>query len=193
MCECALCTFPDKATAAHELQRVLRPGGHIGITDVIADTARLPAELTGLTAWIACVADARPLDEYAEILAGAGLRVRHTERHDQAMARMIDQIEARLAIVRMTARQRAEALGVDFTKAPAMARRHKARAGRRRTRLRATHRQQAHGAGLSPAKWMKAYERGTHKQFLRSGLGGESPRRCMSGGSLFSPCMRVID
>jgi arsenite methyltransferase len=120
VCECAFCTFPDKPTAAAELVRVLRPGGRVGITDVVADPARLPAELTGLAAWVACVADARPIDEYAAILTCAGLRVTHTGRRDTAIGRMIDQIEARLGVVRMTARARAEALGVDFDRAPAV-------------------------------------------------------------------------
>jgi SAM-dependent methyltransferase len=118
VCECAFCTFPDKPTAATELARVLRPGGRVGITDVVADPGRLPAELTGLTAWIACVADARPTAEYAAILTDAGLSVTRTGQHDAALNRMIDQIEARLGVVRMTARERAEALGVDFDRAP---------------------------------------------------------------------------
>jgi SAM-dependent methyltransferase len=118
VCECALCTFPDKATAAAQFARVLRRGGRVGIADVVADTTRLPAELTSLAAWVACVADARPLDENAAILTRAGLRVTHTERHDTAMLRMIGQVEARLSLVRMTARGRAEAIGVDFDRAP---------------------------------------------------------------------------
>ncbi|GGK95733.1 methyltransferase domain-containing protein [Mangrovihabitans endophyticus] len=120
VCECAFCTFPDKPTAAAELARVLRPGGRLGVTDVTVVPDRLPAELTGLGAWIACVADARPLDEYAATLGAAGLRVTHTEPHDDAIATMIDQIEARLAMVRMTSRARAEALGLDFARAPAV-------------------------------------------------------------------------
>jgi arsenite methyltransferase len=120
VCECAFCTFPDKPTAAAELARVLKPGGRLGITDVTVDPARLPAELTGLGAWIACIADARPLHDYIALLADAWLRVTLTEHHDIAIAAMIDQIGARLSLVRMTARDRAEALGLDFDRAPAV-------------------------------------------------------------------------
>jgi arsenite methyltransferase len=120
VCECAFCTFPDKPTAATQLARVLRPGGRLGVTDVTVDPARLPVELSGLGAWIACVADARPLHEYTALLAAAGLRVSDTERHAPVIARMVEQIEARLTLVRMTARERAEALGVDFGHAPAV-------------------------------------------------------------------------
>ncbi|KOV70052.1 methyltransferase type 11 [Streptomyces sp. AS58] len=120
VCECALCTFPDKARAAAEFARVLKPGGRLGITDVTADPDRLPPELRGLTARIACIADARPLQAYAEILAAAGLRTRVTERHDQAMIRMIDQIQARLDLLRITAPARLADAGVDLAAAPAV-------------------------------------------------------------------------
>jgi len=113
VCECALCTFPDKAAAAQEFSRVLRPGGRIGITDVTVDPDRLPAELTTLSAWVACVADARPAAEYADFLAGAGLRVARIEQHDAAIGRMIDQIEARLEFLRLTSRATIESHGID--------------------------------------------------------------------------------
>jgi arsenite methyltransferase len=113
VCECAFCTFPDKTTAAAEFARVLRPGGRIGITDVTVAETGLPKELSTMAAWVACIADARSVRDYTEILAGAGLRTVRTEAHDDAIARMIDRIEARLAVLHMTAADRLAAAEVD--------------------------------------------------------------------------------
>lgn len=114
VCECAFCTFPHKAAAAGEFARVLRPGGRLGLTDVTITDAGLPDELTTLTACVACIADARPLSEYTQILALVGLRTAHTETHDDdALTRMIDQIEARVKLLNMTAPDRLRAAGVD--------------------------------------------------------------------------------
>lgn len=116
VCECALCTFPDKQTAVAEMARVLKPGGRIGITDMTAERDRLPPELTTLQAWIACVADARTADDYRGLLAGAGLEVLRIEHHQVALERMVRQIEARLELLRITARPRLEEAGVDFAR-----------------------------------------------------------------------------
>lgn len=113
VCECALCTFPNKATAAAEFARVLRPGGRVALSDMTADQPRLPDELAGIAAWVACVADARPAVEYAAILQGAGLRVGTVERHTGTLRRMVSQVEARLQLLAMTSRPRLEELGID--------------------------------------------------------------------------------
>lgn len=96
VCECAFCTFPDKATAAAEFARVLPPGGRVGITDVTLDPVRLDPLLATLAGYVACLADARPAHEYEALLAAAGLDPILSEAHDGVLAGMIEQIEARL-------------------------------------------------------------------------------------------------
>lgn len=102
LCECALCTFPDKAAAARELARVLRPGARLALSDMTARPELLPSELTGLAAWVACIADARPLETVAELLTEAGLVVERLESHDDALASLLDRVEARLRFARIT-------------------------------------------------------------------------------------------
>ncbi|HEX6583714.1 MAG TPA: methyltransferase domain-containing protein [Thermoleophilaceae bacterium] len=101
LCECALCTFPDKAAAAREFARVLRPGARVAISDITALPEQLPPALTGLRAWVACIADARPLEEIASILEDGGLVVESTERHDHALGAMLGRVDARLKVARM--------------------------------------------------------------------------------------------
>jgi arsenite methyltransferase len=101
MCECAWCTFPDKAAAAAEMARVLKAGGRVGITDVTLDPGRLGPELASLAGWVACIADARPVADYRDLLEQSALEVTLTEAHDDALAEMIDTIDARLLAYRM--------------------------------------------------------------------------------------------
>jgi cyclopropane fatty-acyl-phospholipid synthase-like methyltransferase len=115
--ECALCTFSDKARVATEIVRVLRPGGRLGLTDVVAEPDQLPPELTTVAARIACVAGALSMNGYCDVLEAAGLRVRRIERHDLALLRMLDQIDARLALARLTAHGQAKQLGLDLDRA----------------------------------------------------------------------------
>lgn len=101
LCECALCTFPDKAMAARELSRVLKPGARVAISDITAIPDELPASLRSMQAWVACIADARPLGEIAALLEDSGLVVERTERHDHELRAMLDRVDARLKLAHM--------------------------------------------------------------------------------------------
>jgi len=121
ICECAFCTFPDKRVAAGEFARVLRPGGRAGLSDLTRGPV-LPKELDGLLAWISCIADAQPVDQYAAYLCAAGLRLHHTEPHDEALLEMVHQVRTRLLGAEiLIGLKKLDLPGVDLAAAKALA------------------------------------------------------------------------
>lgn len=102
ICECAFCTFPTKAQAAAEFARVLRPGGRIGLSD-LTRSGPLPPELDTLIAWVACVADAQPVEKYRSILSEAGFSTDKVEIHDEALAELIHEIRGKLFVAELMA------------------------------------------------------------------------------------------
>lgn len=97
ICECAFCTFPTKKTAASEFNRVLKPGGRVGISDITRDGSPLP-DLDGLLAWIACIGDAQPLPSYARWLSEAGLRPLKAEPRNHYFQQMVQDIRSKLLL-----------------------------------------------------------------------------------------------
>jgi ubiquinone/menaquinone biosynthesis C-methylase UbiE len=98
ICECAFCTFPDKASAARELARVIRPGGRLGLSDLTRE-GPLPPELGSLLSWVACLGDARPAADYAAELVAAGFAPPLVERHDEALLALARQVRGRLVSI----------------------------------------------------------------------------------------------
>ena len=97
LCECAFCTFPDKAKAASEFARILRPGGSVGMSDLTRAAGPLP-ELDGLLAWIACIGDAQPVAGYAEWLVDAGFTIAASVARDDCLVRMVEQVRGKLLL-----------------------------------------------------------------------------------------------
>lgn len=95
ICECGFCLFPEKAKVAREIVRLLRRGGRLGISDLIR-AQTLPAEFDSLASWIACVADAQPIEVLIEIFSAAGLAATAVETHDDALIILINEVRSRL-------------------------------------------------------------------------------------------------
>ncbi|HZP94980.1 MAG TPA: methyltransferase domain-containing protein [Candidatus Limnocylindria bacterium] len=102
LCECALCLFPDKAAAAREIVRVLRPGARLALSDVTLEAAEAPELLRSLDAYVACLGGAIPLERTAKLLRDAGLLIESVVRRNDVVAETLDRIEARLRVARLT-------------------------------------------------------------------------------------------
>lgn len=96
VCECALCTFPDKPAGIAEMVRVLRPEGRLGITDVAVDRESLGHDLQTLTQWVACLGGACSITGYAQLLNNGGLQVSCTEDRGEALLDLVERVEPRL-------------------------------------------------------------------------------------------------
>ena len=69
---CVLNLVPDKARAFAEIFRVLRPGAHFCVSDIVA-TSALPEPIKNAAAlYVGCVAGAVPRDEYLRLIDAAG-------------------------------------------------------------------------------------------------------------------------
>ena len=70
---CVINLAADKAAVFREMARVLRPGGRVGVSDVVADDALSPAERAERGSYSGCIAGALSFSEYRAGLAAVGL------------------------------------------------------------------------------------------------------------------------
>jgi arsenite methyltransferase len=69
---CVVNLSTDKPAVFAETFRVLKPGGRLGISDVVAEDRLSPADRAERGAWVGCVAGALSKAEYEAQLAAAG-------------------------------------------------------------------------------------------------------------------------
>jgi arsenite methyltransferase len=69
---CVVNLSTDKPAVFAETFRVLKPGGRIGITDVVAEDHLSPEDRAERGAWVGCIAGALTRSEYEAGLAAAG-------------------------------------------------------------------------------------------------------------------------
>jgi SAM-dependent methyltransferase len=80
---CVINLSTDKPKVFAQMHRVLRPGGRIGISDVVADDGLSPAQRAERGTYVGCIAGALSFREYEEGLRAAGFEdVSVTSTHE---------------------------------------------------------------------------------------------------------------
>jgi ubiquinone/menaquinone biosynthesis C-methylase UbiE len=89
VCECALCTFPNKKKSVSEMYRVLKNGGRVGITDVILE-GELPPSFNDMLSYVLCISGALPVDEYKDLFQKNAFSNIMYEDHTYAIRDLVD-------------------------------------------------------------------------------------------------------
>lgn len=109
---CVINLSPEKEAVFREAFRVLRDGGRLAVSDVVA-TGPIPAELQNQAAALAgCVAGAAPIDEVRAMLSAAGftdIDVRIARQSAEVVGSWMPGIEGFVASATIEARKRAAA------------------------------------------------------------------------------------
>jgi len=71
---CVLNLVPDKPAAFAEMRRVLKPGGHFSISDIVLEGELPEALRQAAIAYVGCVAGALQKDDYLGVIGAAGFR-----------------------------------------------------------------------------------------------------------------------
>jgi SAM-dependent methyltransferase len=70
---CVVNLAADKPAVFREIARVLRPGGRMGVSDIVAEDHLTPAERAERGSYTGCIAGALTISEFRDGLAAAGL------------------------------------------------------------------------------------------------------------------------
>jgi SAM-dependent methyltransferase len=71
---CVINLSPDKERVFREAYRVLKPGGHMCVSDIVLTRPLPDAVRTSLTAYMGCIAGASLMDDYVQAIKDAGFK-----------------------------------------------------------------------------------------------------------------------
>lgn len=97
VCECAVSTFADQPRVVAEFARVLRPGGVVGVTDMVVE-GELPEDIAGVIAPWTCLAAARSVVGYQSLFLSAGLRVVEYADESSALRKLVADLKRKLLV-----------------------------------------------------------------------------------------------
>jgi arsenite methyltransferase len=69
--ECSICLMPESIQGLREIFRALRPGGRVGITDIVVN-GPLPSELERTLMRFLCISNKIPWSEYSAMIGAEG-------------------------------------------------------------------------------------------------------------------------
>ena len=71
---CVINLAADKSAVFREIARVLRPGGRMGVSDIVAEDTLTPAQRAERGSYAGCIAGALSVSEFRSGLEAVGLR-----------------------------------------------------------------------------------------------------------------------
>ena len=95
VCECAFSTFSDQSRVADEFARVLKPGGAVGVTDMVVE-GELPQDVAQRLAPWTCMTNARTVTGYSQLFLDAGLPVAHYVDESQTLLDLVATLKRKL-------------------------------------------------------------------------------------------------
>ncbi len=100
VCECAVSTFPDQPKVIREFLRVVKPGGTIGITDMVIE-GELPEDVKEHVAPWTCMAEAHSIAGYQKLFLDEGFVIAHYADESHTLLELISSLKKKLLLAGM--------------------------------------------------------------------------------------------